>query len=102
MTDSKDVFRPTSQPSQRIYDAFQDEAAKRENRMDSIDWEHKERLRVFREARDYAQENRLPVLTLDQIRNCESLAIGHTDYGAKWAYAVAKLLKEPQNEEEYE
>lgn len=90
MTDS---FRPKTQPAQRIYDAFQDEATKREARIGFMDWEHQERLRVFREARDYAQENGLPVVTLDQIRNCESLALGHVDYGSKWAYAVAERLK---------
>ena len=86
-----DHFRPRSQPAQRIYDAFQDEATKREGR-EPHDWEHQERLRVFREAREYAQENGLTFPTLDQVRQCESHALGHTDYGAKWAYKVAELV----------
>ena len=84
-------FRPHTQPAQRIYDAFQDEAKKRECR-EPNDWQHQERLRVFREARDYAQENGLTVPTLDQIRQCETYALGHIDYGAKWAYKVAELI----------
>jgi len=84
-----DHFRPRSQPAQRIYDAFQDEATKRK---ENENWEHKERLRVFREAREYAQENGLTYPTLDQVRQCESYALGHTDYGAKWAHKVAELV----------
>lgn len=29
---------------------------------------------------------------MDEIEDCELLAIGHVDYAAKWAYAVANLL----------
>lgn len=90
------TFRPRAQPAQRIYDAFQDEAKKRDRRIGSMDWEHQERLRVFREARDYAHENGLSVLSLDEIRDCESLAIGHVDYGSKWANAVAERFRKSQ------
>ena len=83
-------FRPLTEPARRIYDALTDEASKRDK---ADNWIHNERLRVFREARDYAQENGLKILTLDQIRNCESYAIGHVDYGAKWAYKIAELLR---------
>lgn len=89
MKNKTDHFRPHTQPAQRIYDAFRDEATKRKK---SHDWEHQERLRVFREARDYAQENGLSFPTLDQVRICESYALGHTDYGSQWAYKVAELI----------
>ncbi len=84
-----DFFRPQFQPAQRIYDAFQDEAKKRKDR---DDWIEQERLRVFREARDFAQENGLSFPTLEQVKECESYAMGHVDYGAKWAYGVAELI----------
>lgn len=83
------VFRPHSQPARRIYDALIDEAAKRD---ESENWEHNERLRVFREAREFAQENGLSFPTLGQVRECESYAIGHIDYAAKFAYRVAELI----------
>lgn len=83
------MFRPYSQPAQRIYDALIDEASKRN---DSDNWEHKERLRVFREARNFAQENGLSFPSLDQVRDCESYANGHIDYAAKFAYRVAELV----------
>jgi hypothetical protein len=82
------TFRPSRQPAQRLFDAFQDEAKNRTG-----NWEHKERLRMFREARDYAHENGLKVPTMDQIRQCESMAIGHTDYAARWAYGISDLLE---------
>lgn len=31
--------------------------------------------------------------TLEQIKAKEQLALGHTDYGAKWAHGVAELLR---------
>jgi hypothetical protein len=60
----------------------------------SGNWIHKERLRVYRESRDYCIENGLVSPTMDQIRQCETLA-GHTDYGAKWAIALAKTVQAP-------
>ena len=86
------MFRPTTQPAQRIYDAFQDESKKRSFK-ETHDWMHQESLRVFRESRDYAQENGLLFPTLDQVKQCELLAVGHTDYGSKWAYAVAEKIE---------
>ena len=86
-----DIFRPRNQPARRIYDAFQDESRLRDSR--SYDeWPILERQRVWEEARDYAQQNGLRVPTIKEIEQCEMSAMGHCDYGAKWAYGVADIL----------
>jgi hypothetical protein len=86
-----DDFRPTQQPAQCVYDAFQAEAAKRKGRS-TEEWVAAERQAVWSAARDYAQQHGLPVPTLEQIERKEQLAVGHSDYAATWAYGVAKLL----------
>lgn len=91
---TRDVFRPTQQPAQAIYDAFQAEAAHRRNR--GIDeWLLAERTAVWRAARDAAQQLGWRVLTLEEVRRAEDQAAGHTDYGAKWAYAVVEAMRRP-------
>ncbi len=86
-----DVFRPRHQPAQAIYDAFQTEAKKRFGR--SVDeWTAAERLAVWNAARDAAQQLGRPVPTMAQVEAEERSAIGHIDYGAKWAFYVAKLI----------
>lgn len=87
----KDIFRPHFEPAKSIYDAFQDEASKRDGR--SVEeWIDKEGKRVWSTARDYAQQNNLRVPTLEEVLNCELSARGHVDYGAKWAYGITELL----------
>ena len=86
----RDVFRPRYQPAQTIYDAFQAEAAHRHGSVE--EWIERERLVVWRTARDYAQQHGLRVPTMDQIERAERSACGHVDYGAKWAYRVAEFI----------
>ena len=91
MSDLRDLFRPTTQPAQRIYDAFQDEASKRDGR--SVrQWMDCELHRVWEEAKNYAQENDLIPPTSQDVIRAEQSACGHVDYGAKWAYGVARLF----------
>ncbi|RCW66255.1 hypothetical protein [Pseudorhodoferax soli] len=89
---SDGIFRPTHEPARLLYDAFQAEAKLRKQR-EVGNWIEKERLAVWTAARDYAQQHDRPVPTLEQIKAKEQLALGHTDYGAKWAYGVAELLR---------
>jgi len=87
-----DIFRPTHEPARTLYDVFQAEALKRDKR--SYDeWSMMERMAVWRAARDYAQQHGLRVITLAEVEKAEEYAIGHVDYGAKWAYRVAEALK---------
>ena len=88
-----DPFRPNErqQPSQLIYDGILSEATKRKG-VDPDVWIPKERQNVWQIARDYAQQNGLRVLTLDEIERVESSASGHVDYASKWAYGVSNLL----------
>jgi hypothetical protein len=89
---SRDIFRPTQIPAQLFYDAFQDEAKHRDSRTFE-EWNRLEIERVWKTARDYAQQHDLKVPTLEEVKNCERYASGHTDYGSQWAYGVARLLK---------
>lgn len=85
-------FSTNPEPARLLYDAFQAKAKLRKQR-EVGNWIEKERLAVWTAARDYAQQHDRPVPTLEQIRAKEQLALGHTDYGAKWAYGVAELLR---------
>lgn len=88
----RDVFRPRHEPARTLYDAFQTEAEKRPGRSYE-EWVAAEREAVWRAAKDYAQQNWLAVPTLDAVTAAERQAFGHTDFGAKWAYAVADVLQ---------
>lgn len=85
-----DIFRPNHEPARTIYDAFQDEASKRKDRKD---WIEKERERVWSTARDCAQQYGYKVPTMEEVQRAETLACGHTDYGAKWAYGIVAIMK---------
>lgn len=93
---TRDIFRPRHEPARTIYDAFQAEAAKRHERPTFSDWAQREREAVWRAARDYAQQHGLAVPTMDQVRDSEQYALGHVDYGAKWAYGVARAMEQQE------
>jgi hypothetical protein len=88
----QDVFRPHTDPARRIYDAFQAEAEKRATRQGD-EWIAAERLAVWHAARDYAQQHGLRIPTIDEVACAENNAMGHCDYGAKWAYRVAEYMR---------
>jgi len=62
----KDIFRPHSNPTRLIYDAFQAEAEKRGSK-NTDDWIIAERLVVWQTAKDYAQQKGLRVPTLEEL-----------------------------------
>ena len=78
-----------SQPAQRIYDRILVESEYRDD-----NYPAKLRLGVWQEAMDYALEKCLNPLSLEEVIRSERVALGHTDYAAKWAYRVAELLSE--------
>ena len=82
-------FRPSSEPARQIYDAILEFAKVRTN----PHWVHHLQLKVFRVAREYASQNRLSYPTLDEVKRCESMSLGHTDYAVKWATYVAEMCK---------
>ncbi len=86
-----DVFRPKSQPAQMIYDAFQSEAEHRSTRTVE-EWQDKERLVVWNIAQDYAKSHGLRTPLMCEIETAENSAMGHIDYGKKWAYSIADLM----------
>lgn len=86
-----DHFRPRHEPARTIYDAFQAEAMNR--KLYSIDeWLQNELNAVLSAAVKYAESNNLRSPTMAQVRAAELSASGHTDYGAKLAYAVASKM----------
>ena len=86
------IFRPHRQPAQLLYDAFEAEAKKRPGRPLGV-WIREEREAVWRAARDWAQQNGKPVPTMEMVKNAETYACGHTDYGAKWAYTLVEEMQ---------
>lgn len=87
----KDIFRPKSEPALTLYKAFQAEAKFR-NERSFEQWSQAEIEAVWRAARDYAQANNIRVPTVEEVAECERYALGSIDYGAKWAFQVARLL----------
>lgn len=85
-----DPFRPHTEPAKSLYDLILTRCS--EERTD-LHWVHHLRLSVFRAAREYAQQHGLTYPTLEQVGRCESLALGHVDYAAKWAMYVAEQIK---------
>lgn len=98
-TTQHDVFRPYTEPARTFYDVLQKEAAKRPGLLPG-EWQANERRAVWYAARDYAQQHGLRVLTLHEITQAETLAAGHIDYAAKWAYAVCELLSRARRRHE--
>lgn len=86
------VFRPHHDPARTIYDAFQEEALLRDGRS-VAQWSDAEVQAVWRAARDYAQQHDLVIPTLEQVIRAEQSARGHVDYGAQWAYQVARAMR---------
>ncbi len=87
-----DPFRPRNHPARMLYDAFQEEAAKRLGRPVE-EWRLAELRAIWVVARDYAQQHGLRALTLEEVKRAGIPAIGHTDYSAKWAHNLAELLR---------
>lgn len=84
-----DPFRPQTEPARSLYDLIIKHSFESKDR----NWVHHLRLSVFRAAREYAQQHGLTYPTLEQVGRCESLALGHVDYAAKWAMYVAEQIK---------
>jgi hypothetical protein len=74
-----------------LYDAFQAEAAKRTGRT-VAQWQDAEERAVWAVARDYAEQFDLVAPTMDDVKRASTYASGSIDYGAKWAYAIEKLM----------
>ena len=89
-----DHFRPRSDPARAIYDAFQDEAQHRDGRS-AEDWQERERMAVWRTARDYAEAHGMTVPTMDDVKRAETFACGHADYGTTWAFRVVDAMHRP-------
>lgn len=88
----RDIFQPRHEPARSIYEAFQNEATKRKGRS-AEEWQAAEREAVFREAMIQAARLGLRVPTMDDVVSAERSAMGHIDYGAKWAYGVTEAMK---------
>ncbi|WP_228757801.1 hypothetical protein [Pseudomonas aeruginosa] len=95
----RDVFQPTTEPARSIYAAFQAEAEKREHR--SVEeWMSAEVDAVHREAVHQARTHGLRVPSKEEIERAESYAMGHADYGAKWAYSVVDAMRRANDAQE--
>lgn len=86
-----DYFRPIREPARSIYDALTKEVGKRKDRTPA-DWIAAERDAVLREAIFQAQKLSLNSPSLAEVEQAERLAIGHSDYAAKWARGVAEAM----------
>jgi hypothetical protein len=86
----RDIFRPKNEPARSIYDAFQKEAQHRDT---CSDWIKNERRAVYKAVVDCAQKYGLKVPTMEDVVKGENLALGHTDYGAKWTYYLVNIMK---------
>jgi len=88
----QDIFRPSREPARAIYDAFQAEAEKRNGRDFKV-WTEAEENAVWNAARDAAQKLALEAPTIEDVQSAQISAMGHVDYGAKWAYGIVHKMK---------
>lgn len=86
-----DHFRPSTQPARAIYDAFQNEALKREGRAFE-EWREQENISVHMAAVMAARTLGIKEPTMDDVVSAERFACGHSDYGAQWAYRLADVM----------
>lgn len=86
-----DPFEPRHEPARNLYLAFQDEATKRKGRSGE-EWVLAERTRVFEEAQRQAALRGWRAPTLEDVAKAERSAMGHVDYGAKWALRLVELM----------
>ncbi len=87
-----DPFRPRTPAAAAIYDAFQNEAAKRRS-SPGLSWVELERTAVHRAACEQARLNGWPEPELQTIEAAERSAKGHIDYGMKWALYVVDSMR---------
>lgn len=87
-----DVFEPRNEPARSIYMALRNEAAKRRGRTEG-EWIAAERQAVFNEACLQAEKLKLRMPTMDDVVRAERIAVGATDYGAKWANGVTEAMR---------
>lgn len=94
MGDNKigDIFRPKSNQAQAIYDAFQKEASLRAYRKPD-EWKSYERYAVLNAARAVAGIEKIASPTIDDVVDAENYAVGHIDFGAKWAYRLLEIMR---------
>lgn len=86
-----DVFRPRQSPAAEIYDAFQEEARHRASR--SLDeWIEAELNAVWRTACEQARQLGMIEPTMEQVQQAQITAMGHIDFGSKWALGVAEVI----------
>lgn len=86
---SYDIFRPHTEPSATLYDAFKLEARKRNIQKD---WVLKERQAVYSAAVAYAKKKGICPPSLQDVQEAENESLGSADYGAKWAIKVANIM----------
>jgi hypothetical protein len=87
-----DQLRPLHPYAAKLYDAFARESKHREGKEFEV-WNDMEIKAVWREAKKIAKALNKPEPTLQMIKQEESSASGHSDYGHKWAINVWYRIK---------
>ena len=88
------AFRPRSEPAGRIYDAFQEEAGHRGARVVEA-WQRAAREAVHVAACSLASRYGLRAPGIEEVAAAERYAMGHIDYGAKWAITLVEAMRRP-------
>ncbi len=78
----RECFRPRSEPARTFFDAIWE-----------ADLGTDPTLVAWQSARDYAQQQGLEVLTLSDVEDAETTAVGHIDYAAKFAWALERRFQ---------
>ena len=92
------IFRPKTEPARTLYDAFQAESLKRPDRMLDV-WIALEQYAVWNAAKAYALKHDMRTPTLAEVQIRKRAALGHVDYGAKWAIYVAEYMRKGEKNE---
>ncbi|HIH2744860.1 TPA: hypothetical protein ACYLN4_000526 [Burkholderia lata] len=86
-------LRPKTEPAQSIYDALRAEIRKRKGKAFE-EWSANERNTVLNTAITQAKKLGLRAPTPAEVERAEQLAVGHSDYEAKWAGGVTDIMRQ--------
>lgn len=90
---TQQTYRPNREPAKSIYEALAAEMELRGTRTFAA-WQAAEGEAVLKAAQLQATRMGVAEPTIEDIRRCETQALGHIDYASQWAYAVADMLQQ--------
>lgn len=88
----RDPMRPHDEPARALYDELFKAMQTRDLSKDCEIWDKNESQALLKAANKAAAEHGLGVVTLKDVEEAQSQALGHSDYTLSWARAVVDRM----------